>query len=267
MNILMAISRETGWSWSCARLQPSFVRNYNAELERQKSPIKTMWPDENAPAYYIQWENAAFHGEYAGERTWPDGRRETVTWEQLELDEKEGEAAVERMRHNEAIQERCKRVVNRPSPVEIGAELKAITSAEHTTALNLTLTLKNTTDVALKIPNPFLHDIERGFVDVQLMVRREGRRGTYHVKLPQAVRDREPLELLLRPGATVSRAINILGAELWRDREYSEAGFLGNEVEMLQEAGAYEGEVWFYYKLPAGEEHGGVFDIPAFDIK
>lgn len=275
LQILIAISSEWRESWSCGRVRPDFVRWYNNRERKAGVPISEMWwPDESAPCYWVEWGIGAPHGEYASMTQTTDDQGNVhwkgVTVEDAEQQEQQTEAKAkeetELLAHfkpvNDLILQGMHNVAS--SPVQVHAEILTPETSNYTAAVELSLTITNTTPGGVRIPNPYRADIQRAFWSIR--VNRKGDGAQYEVTLPVDKVSSAPEDLLLAPYSASTCTVNILGARTLRDDKYTSPGFSGLATDGLKKPGEYTMNVWMYFKENTGTEHC-VFDVKSFVIK
>ncbi len=61
LDVLTELSVELHRSWACGQVNPSYVKERNAEWKNEGH--STYWPNENMPFYHVSWgDQGAFHG-------------------------------------------------------------------------------------------------------------------------------------------------------------------------------------------------------------
>jgi hypothetical protein len=153
---------------------------------------------------------------------------------------------------------------NASSPVQVHAEIATPESSNGTIAVELSLTITNTTPGGIRIPNPYRNVVTQAFWSVR--VDRKGDGTQYEVALPTEGTAPESENLLLAPYSVSTRVVNILGAKTLLDEKYTNAGFPGPVADELKRSGEYTMTVWFYFKESSGLDHC-VVERRDFEIK
>ncbi len=275
LQILTAISSEWRASWSCGRVRPDFIRWYNDRERKGGVPVSEMWwPDESAPCYWVEWGIGAPHGEYASMTQTTDDQGKVhwkgVTVEEAEQQEQQTEAKAkeetELLAHFNPIEALIRQGMYNmaSSPVQVHADVATVQVSNHTTAVELSLTITNTTPGGVRIPNPYRSVVTQAFWSVR--IDRKGNGAQYEVALPAEGTAPGPEDLLLAPYSASTRVVNILGAKTLLDEKYTNPGFSGPVTDELKKPGEYTATVWLYFKEPSGNDHC-VFDVREFTIR
>jgi hypothetical protein len=278
LDILSTISASINLSWSCGLLQPDYVRVRGKYFRSDPELDGKWWPIDTMPAYDIIWGKGAFHGTDGmfRELDMPDGhiKRGFFTWKQVE----EEDARTDELARQASYVSRYHSIDNRlmlafplvpPDFLDAQAGLAVDSASNHTSAVNLNLTLGNMTDKQITLQNPFACDSQESFWDIQVKWQRRSRQAIYHVDLCP-ISHEEPKRLVLAPHERIERVFNILGARLWRDNDYGGLPYAGEPEEwelIFNSPGRYEVEASFLYKDDNGKDHAAEIDLPAIQIR
>lgn len=265
-DALNAVSVKTRTSWSCGRVRPDYILWFNNDLRAKSEIGSTWWQDEKAPGYWIAWGKGAFHGEYAYVTTTTDAQgilhQKKVTLEEIAQKEAKEQESKRRWDYFKTINKRLVQGSTNNSPRSVGFQMgiDATEVSNRTTAVLLSLTITNTSADEVRIPNPYLGDLQEAFWDIRVD------NFKYQIELPSTPTAPEPKELVLAPHSAMTRAIDILGVKMLLDEKYTGPDFHGETATKLRSPGKYLLAAWLYFKGPDGNEHA-ILSQEEFEIK
>jgi hypothetical protein len=273
VEVLTALSAKWRLPWYCGRIRQDFMRWHNKQIgDMPGSPI--MWPHEDSPGYWIKWGEGAEHGDYAYKQ-WVTDAQGNSHWQGISFDETVRKEEQQKIKHEEDVARwaHFKTIEDsiwqgmhsgQPSPVQVHAEIAVPEISNQTAAVEVSLTITNTTPGVVRITNPYRDDLQQAFWSIR--VERKGDGAQYEVALPEDGMPQEPADLLLGSYSASTHVVDILGAKTLLDEKYTNAGFPGPVADELKKPGEYAMTVWLYFREPSGLDHC-VVERRDFEIK